>query len=284
MNVLVYVTLLFSVLLHAHAYRILGLFPHPGKSHFHVFQPLMQALAEKGHDVTVVSHFPIKQKVDRYKDISLATANEPLVEFIDMDVFKGRRSDMYFLPLMLSYFAKETCNKGLEVQEVQDLIKSDEKFDLIITEFFNTDCFSGFVHKFKTPVISLSSATMMPWLNARFANPDNPSYIPNNFMDYSDRLSFLERVENTVIYIFHNFVYYILMDIPSNKAARKHFGDDLPPLSEIVYNTSLMLINTHFSLNLPRPQVPGVIDVGGMHIKKPKKPPQVRLPLNYITL
>lgn len=51
--------------------RILGLFPHPGISHFHFFQPIMLGLAEKGHNVTVVSHFPEKNLHPNYKDLPL---------------------------------------------------------------------------------------------------------------------------------------------------------------------------------------------------------------------
>lgn len=51
--------------------RILGLFPHPGHSHFHFFHPIMRALAQHGHNVTVVSHFPDTNPVPGYKDLPL---------------------------------------------------------------------------------------------------------------------------------------------------------------------------------------------------------------------
>ena len=53
------------------AYRILGLFPYPGKSHFQVFRPLLDALHERGHHLTVISYFPQNKSDDRYRDISL---------------------------------------------------------------------------------------------------------------------------------------------------------------------------------------------------------------------
>lgn len=39
------------------ASRILGIFIHPGRSHFESFHPIMNGLARKGHDVTVLSYF-----------------------------------------------------------------------------------------------------------------------------------------------------------------------------------------------------------------------------------
>lgn len=38
-------------------YRILGVFPVPSKSHYYVGEALMQGLAERGHEVTLISPF-----------------------------------------------------------------------------------------------------------------------------------------------------------------------------------------------------------------------------------
>lgn len=68
------------------SYKILGLFPHPGVSHFHFFHPLLRALAETGHEVTVVSHFPDKEPVnENYIDLPL-TGLEFLQNSVDLDV------------------------------------------------------------------------------------------------------------------------------------------------------------------------------------------------------
>ena len=40
--------------------HILGIFIHPAISHYRAFRPVLLALAEKGHDVFVVSHFKEK--------------------------------------------------------------------------------------------------------------------------------------------------------------------------------------------------------------------------------
>lgn len=55
----------------AWSYRILGLFPHPGASHFHFFEPVLKGLAAAGHEVTVVSHFPKDNPPPNYVDIPL---------------------------------------------------------------------------------------------------------------------------------------------------------------------------------------------------------------------
>lgn len=55
--------------------KVLGLFPYPGVSHFYFFHPIMRGLAEKGHDVTVVSHFPDKSAPPNYIDVPLPKTN-----------------------------------------------------------------------------------------------------------------------------------------------------------------------------------------------------------------
>jgi hypothetical protein len=46
----------------------------------------MKALAEAGHEVTVVSHFPNKDPIENYKDESLKGKNDGLKNFVNLDV------------------------------------------------------------------------------------------------------------------------------------------------------------------------------------------------------
>jgi len=68
-------------------FRILGLFPHPALSHFKFFHPIMRGLAERGHDVIVVSYFPDKNPHSNYKDF-LLSGQEVLTSTVDLKVFR----------------------------------------------------------------------------------------------------------------------------------------------------------------------------------------------------
>ena len=57
--------------------KILGLFPFPSKSHMAVNVAIVKELAERGHEVTVVSPFPEKSEIPNYKNIAL---NENIIE------------------------------------------------------------------------------------------------------------------------------------------------------------------------------------------------------------
>lgn len=268
-------TVLFGLLSTSSTLNILGLFPHPGKSHFDVFEPLLKALVDQGHNLTVISHFPRKTPLERYADISLQGDTDILLNVINIDDFPKNRLVYYASPIFLVKMAKESC-KGLHTKQVQQFLKEDHKFDLIITEMFNSECFLGFVHKYQIPFVGLSSCTIMPWTNTRFGNPSHPAYIPVNLLPYSDRMSFLERIENTLYYVYSEILFKYFMEAPGYVEAKKVFGDDLPRLGDIASNVSLLLVNSHFSLNLPRPMVPNIIEVGGMFLPKVKTLPQVR--------
>lgn len=268
-----FVTILLCFFGELSALKILGIFPHLGKSHFDVFEPLLKTLARKGHELTVISHFPQKVPIPGYKDISLR-GESVYFDFINVQTLDYSRLRFIDGALQVHFFAQEAC-AFLQTEKMKNFASSNESFDIAIVELFNSDCFLGFIHKFKIPFIGLSSCTTMPWTSMRFANAANPAYVPILFSQFSDNMSFLERVENTVGYVF-SIVYYNFVMVPeAEKEARKVFGD-LPPLDDIAENASLLLMNTHISLNRPKPLASNVIEVGGMFLKEHEPLPKVR--------
>ncbi|KAK9731817.1 UDP-glucoronosyl and UDP-glucosyl transferase [Popillia japonica] len=258
--------LLFAFLTSVNSLKILGIFPYAGKSHFVVFEVLLKELAKRGHQVTVVSEFPQKQPIQNYKDIALEKSpNMEIINIADMPPPFIRK---YAILKYLVQAAWETCDK-LNQKPIRELINSADKYDLLLIEYFNTDCFLGFAHKFKVPFIGLSSCYDMPWSGERVANPTNPAYIPNHFGNFNINMNFWERLENTVLHVYTNIIYSTLMQ--GDEIAKKHFGDDLPPLHVLARNTSLFLVNTLPALNGVRPKVPSFVEIGGMNIGKSKR-------------
>lgn len=108
--------------------------------------------------------------------------------------------------------------------------------------------------------------------NYAVGNPYNTAHVPNNILEYSDRKTFYERLVNTLFTLYWdtgNKFYYSRMQ---NKMKDEFFGPGFPSVKELRKSASLVLVNQHFSLNYPRPLVPAFVEVGGMHVKLPKKP------------
>lgn len=75
-------SVLFAVLLlyvgHCWSANILAFLPTFAKSHYGAFQPLLKELAVRGHNVTVVSHFALKDPPPNYHhiDVSIEERND----------------------------------------------------------------------------------------------------------------------------------------------------------------------------------------------------------------
>ena len=260
--------------------NILGAFHHPGKSHFDVFQPLLEELARRGHHVTVVSFFPRKvndtrtEPLPNYKDINLGGSVDIWLNVVDLSGISYSFLNHVEELFRLREWGLEHCEAGLKTPEVRQLIKSNLKFDLILTENFNSDCFLGFVHRFQAPFIALASHPILPWGNDRMGNPDNPSYVPSSFLGLSPQMKFVDRIINTLFTNFAKLMFDTVYQWSTQKIVEEAFGPGVPPLSEIAKKTSAFLHNTHYSLHGARPHVPNVIEIGGIHIGKEKKLPE----------
>ncbi|XP_049825391.1 UDP-glycosyltransferase UGT5-like isoform X1 [Aethina tumida] len=256
------------------SYNILAVFIHPGKSHLQMFLPLMKKLAEKGHNVTVLSHDNSEIKLENYNAVNLNGKVNLLLHSLQVGEIQNDRWEKYRSPIRFAYSGNNSCQAGLSLDRIQAFIRSNQSFDIIVAEFFNSDCNLGFALKHRIPIIGISSTNLLPWMYERVGNPNNPAYMPNIFLMHSDRMNFLERVENTVVMFIHTLYYDYIINKNDQVLIKKYFGHNLPSLHEAMFNTSLILVNSHFSLHFSKPLVPNIIEVGGLHIGLVKRLPQ----------
>ncbi|KAL1455638.1 hypothetical protein WDU94_009720 [Cyamophila willieti] len=148
----------------------------------------------------------------------------------------------------------------------------ETKYDLIVTELFMTDAFLVVPYLYNTPYISLSSAVLHPQHSERLGLPDNPSYIPSFVSAFTDKMSFVERFENTWIDLYTKWYFNYVSHSISNEIIQKMFPNKrIPRIQNLLNNCSLVLTNTHYTINSARPLPPNVVEIGGVHLKPPKK-------------
>uniref|UniRef100_A0A182PJ67 UDP-glucuronosyltransferase n=1 Tax=Anopheles epiroticus TaxID=199890 RepID=A0A182PJ67_9DIPT len=255
-----------------HGYRILGLFPHPGISHFKVFHPIMRGLANDGHHVTVLSYFADPDPIPNYRDLRFK-GQDILTNTFSLQDFTGRTFFDNFKEFHeLVVWGMDSCKAALDSSAIDEILKAhqDAPFDLVVMEFFATDCMAGISWVLQVPLVGLSSCAIMPWHYDRVGLPDTPSYIPSEFSAFSEAMSFWERTENWLVTRAAKSLYRIVQ-ISDNKLLKARFPrSDIPDVAEIVQNTSLILINQHYTLSGARPLVPSVVEIGGVHIQHPK--------------
>lgn len=262
----------------ASAYNILTIFHFPARSSFVTFKPFLKELAERGHNLTVISHFSQKEAVPNYHEIVLDSS-----QFSDSTVVNSVSSLeankfylTYLCPALLSGLTHKQCDIFFSNKAVQELYRSNIKFDVVMLNIFQSECIYGFAQMFKSPVIMIHSAAIVPWAADRFALPMNPAVVPNIFLTFTTNMSFFERVENSIVSWSHNLYYDYMMFPMDKEIVKDHLGETVSAsLKDLIYNTSLFMVNTHFTLNLPRLTLPNVIEVGGIHITKPRTLPKV---------
>ncbi|XP_028128395.1 UDP-glycosyltransferase UGT5 isoform X3 [Diabrotica virgifera virgifera] len=191
-----------------------------------------------------------------------------------MDLFSESRTQQYMELFVGATLSKTQCEKFMHSDSIKTFLQGLENYDIILAELFATNCYFGLANVCNAPVIGLSSTDLLPWMYQWYGSPENPSYIPVLFMDYSDKLSFFQRVENTLMLLFSKLVHLYSIAPTGNEYSKKYLGVDLFEGGDILYNMSLLLTNRHYTYQTPKPLSPNIIEVGGIHLDKPKKLPE----------
>ncbi|EFN60313.1 UDP-glucuronosyltransferase 2B15 [Camponotus floridanus] len=235
-----------------HGYRLLGLFPFHGKSHFVMFEQLMKGLARKGHQIDVISTFPLKKPYPNYTDIVKLTPPHVFVNNVSYEFMQVLLSanPVYSIATMAG---NDIC-KHLENPAIQELARNppkDPPYDAVLMEVFGAQCFAIFPYLWDVPLIAVSTTALYPWLPPLIAQPENLAFVPNN----KNQKTWLSKL------------YFNYLTREQSEIIRKHFGPNLPGIRELETKIALMLINSHFALNGIQPKTPAAVDVGGLHIQ-----------------
>lgn len=118
----------------ANGYRILGVFPLNGKSHWVTMEELVKGLARHGHQVDVVTHFPQKKPIPNLREISIKGSTEDVIN--NLTAKDIRNFGMFSIYSITDKAGTKIC-KLLDHPKLRDLIENppqDPPYDLVITE------------------------------------------------------------------------------------------------------------------------------------------------------
>nr|XP_020478133.1 UDP-glucuronosyltransferase 2A1-like isoform X2 [Monopterus albus] len=103
--------------------------------------------------------------------------------------------------------------------------------------------------------------------------PAPPSYVPAAPLPYSDRMSFVERLINTVTYVWLSVVTEVFWKLTLDKYYSEVKG--IPSsVCGTLGNAEIWLIRTFWDLESPRPTLPNFKYVGGLHCKPANQLPE----------
>ncbi|ODM94715.1 UDP-glucuronosyltransferase 2A3 [Orchesella cincta] len=256
--------------------RILFLMPIATKSETHLLIPLVKQMLDKGNEVTFVS--PAVSGI-QHKNLTEIIPVTPLTmaEFlpVDGDVLDIRRAKddkTAIISVDMSYMY-DRCHATYQHKDFEPILKSQPgSFQLVVTSAFFSECFLGLIHQMQAPFIVLCSMALPQHINDVTGLRTPLSFVPSPFIPMTDKMTLSERLENTFSsWMFSLLSYHHFFKVSEN-IYKQYLGDDLPDVETLRKNVSLIFSNTHFSLNFPRPLMPDVIEIGGVHCHHPANP------------
>ncbi|KAB7498172.1 hypothetical protein Anas_10756 [Armadillidium nasatum] len=228
---------------------------------------IVEALASRGHQVTVVSGYAESTKKNNIRDV--------LIKDLDIDSIVSTSFESpgnAIKNLLLN--SPQMCSDTLGQKDVQDLKK--EKFDIVMISVFFNYCYLSLVDHFNVPFVYLSSGGLFSPFTDMANNVDFPSVFSSKVLGASFPLSFKERLLNTFYngFFWGVFKFYLMPRTEKICKERGLCSENLS-LFDLGNNSSLTIINSFKTLEVPpRPVIPNIIYAGGAHIKPAKGVPK----------
>ncbi|XP_052453704.1 UDP-glucuronosyltransferase 2A1-like isoform X1 [Carassius gibelio] len=259
-------------------------FPLDG-SHWVNMKVLIEELHTRGHNVTVLrasNSWYIKEESPFYTSITVY--NSGGIEKEQFDAFTkhilvSRREKLSFwsylsLAAEVGTFFEEIHRNQLDLMgkifENKDLMASLQtaKYDLVLTDpAFGGGCFLAL--RLGLPLVLNVRWTMHGEAHYEIA-PSPLSYVPLPGLELTDKMTFAQRVQNIMGYIFS--VYHKTRYISSHYQSfcKKYFGSEIN-YKNVLRDADIWLMRTDFTFEFPRPTMPNIIYMGGFQCK-PAKP------------
>ncbi|KAJ0061575.1 hypothetical protein NL108_005713, partial [Boleophthalmus pectinirostris] len=266
------------------------IFPVDG-SHWINMKVLMEELHSRGHKMTVIrasNSWYIAEQSPLYTTINLEMENS-FEDFFDIflkEQIKVQKSFDYwnfylfhgasaltFLKLtkdflhMISQAHAIWCKAVESILEDDKMVKSllDAKYDLMLTD------------PAVAPGVVLAKYLKLPIvLNVRWVTsgdgqfllaPSPLSYIPVPGSGFTDKMSFLQRVQNVLYYSIVLVQQYVLVGPSYDALCKKHIEGGCDIIS-LLQDADIWLFRSDFVFDFPRPTMPNVIYMGGFQCKQ----------------
>jgi hypothetical protein len=253
----------------ANSAKILSIAFFSSKSHKITYEPLLNELATRGHEVTVLA--PVTFGSKKIREIMTFDAMKMFAEDGMPNMFELKEESSTMDPRMFLELITKVCNITYDLPHVKALLK--ESFDMVMVPAIFNECAFGYAYKFNAPILLISPAMPPTWSSSILGTPSPPSFVANPFTPYSDRMTFYQRGVNLFVETLIQGLQMFYFKPAMAALYREKLNDPtLPSCDEIISErASIMLCNSHFSLAQTRPLLPDVIEVGGMHCR-PAKP------------
>ncbi|XP_072301269.1 UDP-glucuronosyltransferase-like [Eucyclogobius newberryi] len=158
----------------------------------------------------------------------------------------------------------EGCEHLLQNQALMDHLKG-EGFEALLTDPF-LPCGSILARMFSIPAVYFLRG--LPCQLDTRANqcPSPPSFVPVAFSDNTDKMNFLQRVKNTLVYSFETYICTVLYAKFDDLVSR-YIEKDMS-YQTLLGEGAIWLLRNDFTFEWPRPIMPNMVFIGGINCAK----------------
>lgn len=176
MKVVSFLLLVSSSVFPTNGANILGIFTSYTYSHNIIHLAEVDALIEKGHNVTVITILPLKKKNPKLHHVFIPPSLETRTH---LEEFKEHISNAKGLDniMVLWNLVKARVRSQYEIlftDQFQNIIHGDTKFDLLILGCSLSTFQLAVAHQLKVPVVLSWVNSPIPPLNNLVGNPNSP--------------------------------------------------------------------------------------------------------------
>ncbi|KAF7264248.1 hypothetical protein GWI33_000431 [Rhynchophorus ferrugineus] len=264
--------LVIGVVVPVRSSKILFLSCTPAPSHQKPFQVIWKGLAEKGHEVHVLTPNPLENSTlpnlvqynisDLYEYIKTFTAGKSKYYLKKPTFIEAFVKDVYITVIFNRFY--ERC---ISHEATQSILTNNKHFDAVIVEWlFPT--LGGFAAHFRAPLIGITSLGAPLVSMDTVGNPGHPIIAPDMNLPLTRAMTFRERIFSGLYSIYVRIHYHLFVLPREDALIKRHISNNLPYLGDIEKNISLLLLNRNPVFHRVMPMNPAAVELGG--IKFPK--------------
>ncbi|XP_078600687.1 UDP-glucuronosyltransferase 2C1-like [Branchiostoma floridae x Branchiostoma japonicum] len=272
-----YVLLCVIVCLRVHvvgAERVLIVPPAISGSHWFPLASVGQALAARGHNVTaVVSQDIVAKRRAERPDLRFESFDDQ-GSFARIETLTGQMSEISNQSVfrIFQHFQEafkcwiQHCDLLLGDGELMGRLKQ-ASFQVVVTEPFMCPCGAIVAAYLGVPHVALIRGDPSGLDGRATGVPRPPSYVPSIISPFTDRMTFKERVQNTVMSCAVPMVFKWFLEGANNDLVIKYLGEK-ETLLGVMGKTDVWLYQTGVLLDLPSPSMPNMVNVGGINARE----------------
>ncbi|KAH8356386.1 hypothetical protein KR084_009555 [Drosophila pseudotakahashii] len=252
---------------------ILGVFPYRLPSPFQMVRPLMRALVERGHRVTMITPVGYLPDIVGVRHIRVPMLNRLIDDLMESDQFLDLLGNKWREGCLAATIYYNVSHAILSNDGVQRMLRDKgERFDMVILEASQLDALYGLAEFYNATLVGVSCINMNWNIDYLAGNPAPSIYEPLSPMGFALDHSLLSRWNNWVYITEERLLERLVFQPAQLKVFKKFFGYPAEKMTELRARFSLLLINSHFSMGRVRANVPNIIEVGGLHPSEPPEP------------